>query len=510
MTQPPDSSAPLVGAEARRAARNAGAIAAARLISSAALFGWQLVLARMLGDADFGVYSTISALFTIGATLAAFGMGMMVIRDVARRPERAGDYLTVTLVAQTLLALGAYAGINGAASALGYSEAIRAFTALAGLSLFADTLGNMAYDQLLAQERMVTTSIIETAHVLIRIALALLMLALGFGLLGVYAATIVSGFGRAAVLWRVLWRSGVRPRFPLDRPLTRLLLINSAPLALSAFINITYTQIDRLMTTSLLTEADTGHLGAAFVIVYGVIELLSTTILVAIFPMMSRAYAGGEESGSRPVFRFLVDKLSFFTLLAGLCLALIFTLFAADITVPLFGEDFRPSADVLRVLIWYCAATMVVNVFAQAMMVQNRQRQFLVIRTGGLIGKLALNLLLLPLIGVIGAAFASLTAELLVLLVVGARFGAGETLLQPGRLLRLGLASALTLLAMYAVGLLHPFLGIAAGIVVYPLSVLGLRVLAGDDLDLLYRLIAAMPGGRVILRFWRRDVALNW
>jgi hypothetical protein len=35
-------------------------------------------------------------------------------------------------------------------------------------------------------------------------------------------------------------------------------------------------------------------------------------------------------------------------------------------------------------------------------------------------------------------------------------------------------------------------------------------VLAADDWDLVYRLVAAMPGGALVLRYWQRDVAINW
>lgn len=498
----------LSGNEARRAARNAGAIAAARIVSSAAQFGWQLILARALGEAAFGVYGAVGALFAIGVTITAFGMSPIVIRDVARRPEQAGRYLSATLVVQAILALVAYAGINGAA--LGYGDMLRAYVAIAGLSLFIDLLGNLAYDQLLAQERMVATSVIEVAHILLRIVLAGLALLAGYGLPGVYVATIVSGAIRSALLWVLLRRTGVRPLFPLDGAILRPLLLNSAPLMLSAFINIVYLQIDKLLTTSILTEADTGHLNAAAVIIYGVVDILSTTILIAVFPMMARAYRG---DGLDETFRFMVVKLSFFTLLLGLLLGLEFSVFAGAIIVPLFGANYVETAAILRVLIWYAVVTMVVNVFAQAMMTQNRQRRWVVIRIGGLICKLALSLLLLPRIGVVGAAVSSVIAETLVLLVAAA--DARRTIridlvgMLP-RLLRLAGVGAAAVAAMLVLGGLNPLLGMVGGVVVYAGGVLAGRVLAADDFDLIYRLLAAVPGGSVVLRYWHRKVELNW
>ncbi len=494
----------LSGAAARRAARNAGAIAAARIISSGAQFGWQLILVRALGDAEYGVYGTVGPLFTIGVTITAFAMSLIVIRDVARRPISAGRYLSAALVIQTVLALIAYVGINTAAQT--YGDAIRAFVGVAGISLFIDMIGNLCYDQLIAQERMVVTSIIDVAQVVIRIGLAALALLLGYGLLGVYVVTIVTGIVRAAVLWIALLRTGVRPHFPVDWSIARPLLINSAPLALAAFINTIYTRIDQLLTSGLLTVADTGHLTAGLVIVSGMVDILSTTVIIAVYPMMSRAYRGdGEEA----TFRFMVEKLSFFTLLIGLPIGLVFTLFAPAIIVPLFGAAYTQTAVLMQVLIWYAAVTMVVNIFAQALMVENRQRRLVAVRVGGLVIKLALSLFLLPRIGVIGAAAASATAELLVLIVLAADFRFDLAALLP-RLLRLAGLAAITALAMLALGALHPILGMVGGGIVYLGGLLIGRVLADDDWDLLYRLVAAVPGGHLLLRYWRREVKLNW
>jgi O-antigen/teichoic acid export membrane protein len=504
-----DPSTRISGAEARRVARNATAIAVARILSNGALFAWQLALGRLLGVFDFGVYGTVGALFAVGVPIASFSMGMIVIRDVARDPDRAGRYLSATLLLQTSLALLAYLGMNAAALALGYSDTIRVFVALAGISLFIDLTGNMCFDQLIARERMIVTSAVDVGHIILRIALAGLLLLAGFGLLGVYAATIFSGIVRSATLWTALHRTGARPAFPLDRDVAKLLLLNSAPLAMSAFLSLAYQHADKLMTTSLIGETGTGYLTAAFVVIYGVIELLSTTILIATYPLMSRVY---DSVGGDDLFGFIVGKLAFFTLIVSLPLSLTLTIFATDITVPLFGADFRPTADVLRVLIWYALVTMVANVFAQGFMVQNQQRRLLAIRATGLGLNIILNLLLITRIGVIGAAVASVLAECLVLGLMLANFRAAGwdwRVLLP-RLARVAALGLVVGLAMLLLNPVHWILGMVAGLALYAVGIPLFGTLAADDWDLLYRLTAAMPGGSLILRFWRRDVKLNW
>lgn len=500
------STTTLTAAEARRAARNATALTLANIASNGVMFLWQLVLAIWLGVSDYGVYGTVTALFAVAAAVPNFGMGTIVIRDVARFPERAGKYLTATLFMQTILALLAYLAVN--AGALEYTDTIRAFTAVAAISLIIDIIGSMCYDLLLAKERMVVTSLVDVGHIFVRIGLAGLALVLGWGLMGVYIATIISGLGRTLLLWVLLARSGVRPEFPLDWSIARPLFLNSLPLALTAFLGLAYQNIDKLMTTKILGTVGTGYLNAAFVIIYGVVDLLNTTILVATFPMMSRYHGDGKN----PMFAFIIEKLLLFTLLANLPICLLLGVFAPQITIPLFGVKYAPTADVLRLLIWYALVTMAAAIFSRGFVIQNRQRYLLVIRIIGLVINIALIILLLPALGVRGAPIASVIAESSVVIALALNFRpiGWQWGRLTGRLIRLAALAITTALVMLALGQVHPIAGMVGGLVFYSAGVLFGHILSTDDWDLLYRLTAAMPGGAFVLKYWRRNVTLNW
>ncbi|MFN8378282.1 MAG: hypothetical protein U0452_06375 [Anaerolineae bacterium] len=63
---------------------------------------------------------------------------------------------------------------------------------------------------------------------------------------------------------------------------------------------------------------------------------------------------------------------------------------------------------------------------------------------------------------------------------------------------------------MLLLGAILPILGIIGGPLIFGAAVVLLRGLADDDLDLLYRLAAALPGGSLIRRVWKRNVSLTW
>lgn len=502
------SSTTISSSEARRAARNAGAIAAATLLSRGMQFVWQLIFSAALGPAALGIYGTVSGFTQIGSSIAMFGMSPIVIRDVARHPQQAGKYLTTTLFVQTVLSLVSYVLLNIAAAAGGYSEAVRVFLALSAVNLMVDIFGNMCFDLLLAREQMVTTSIVSIAHVVVLIGLAGLGLASGYSLFGIYAGVTVAGVLRSITLWVLAWRAGIRPVWPFDRQLAKAVLINSTPLAVSAFITLAYQQVDKLVTNRLIGDNDTGYLVAAFVIFFGVVELLNTTVLTAFFPLMARSYGDGKNNQ----FGFIVEKLAFFTLLLCLPITLVISLFGHWLTMPIWRENLRPAADVLSILIWYALVMMVGNNLTQAMLVQNRQRFLLVIKICGLGVNLVLLALLLPRFGVHGAPLSSLVAEssVFVLLLINFR-ATGWDLRQMAprivRLLLVGVASAGVMLVLRDMS--WP-VALAAGVVVYTIGIFVLRVLAADDWDLLYRVSAALPGGKLVQRYWKRDVPVNW
>lgn len=501
---PGDSAPGFSSAVAKRAARNATALALSAVAAKGLMFAWQLILARWLGSEGYGVYGTIGALLAVGAAIPEFGMGMIVVRDVAQRPADAARYLGATLSMQPLLAGAGYAVLMLAAVLLGYDAEIRGLLAFAAINLLIDALGNMCHNQLLAAERMVIPAIISTVHVVALVILAGTALALGGGLWGLYIGTLIAGLLRTGAYWVVLLRAGTRPAFPVDRAVAWGLLVNGAPIALTSFLALAYTHTDKLITTALIGAEGTGQLTAGFVIVFGVIELLSTTVLVAVFPMMSRAYA----DRMRAMFEFMIEKLSFFTLVISLPIGIFTSLLAVPLAALLFGAEYTRTADVLRILIWYTVATMVANVFAQALLIQNRQRRTLAIRSTGLAINISLNLILLPRMGVPGAAVASLAAECIVLalMVRSFTFPAGWWANVTRRLVRLAAMGAVVAGIVLALRGVHPLLAAGAGAPMYVGLALVSGAIAKDDWDLIYRLAIAMPGGAIIGRYWRRQL----
>ncbi|MGB1285570.1 MAG: polysaccharide biosynthesis C-terminal domain-containing protein, partial [Aggregatilineales bacterium] len=167
---------------------------------------------------------------------------------------------------------------------------------------------------------------------------------------------------------------------------------------------------------------------------------------------------------------------------------------------------------ILRIFIWFTAITITGNVFSKALLIQNRQRLLLMIKSAGLALNIILNTILLTQFrDARGAAIASIIAEILIVGLMLWHFRAVgfEAARNLPALIRL---TIFTLLSGAVMLLLQETILIAliAGAGIYAAGLLVGGVLNDADFDLIYRLLSAIPGGHIIRRYWTRDVSVRW
>jgi O-antigen/teichoic acid export membrane protein len=80
-----------------------------------------------------------------------------------------------------------------------------------------------------------------------------------------------------------------------------------------------------------------------------------------------------------------------------------------------YGAAFVQAAEPFRILIWSVLTVYTNAAFAFLLLARHRDRAYLVATASGAALNVGLNLLVIPVAGMIGAAFATITSEILVL-----------------------------------------------------------------------------------------------
>lgn len=86
-----------------RLVRNSASLLASRFIDMAAVVFTNVIMARYLGAALFGQYAFISAYVVSVAIISYFGLDNIAIRDIARYPDKARQYLGAVIAARWIM-----------------------------------------------------------------------------------------------------------------------------------------------------------------------------------------------------------------------------------------------------------------------------------------------------------------------------------------------------------------------------------------------------------------------
>jgi O-antigen/teichoic acid export membrane protein len=430
------------------------------------------LVVRTLGDTGYGQWMTILTSFQLVGFFTSLGLESVAVREAARDPDRAEDWVGALMV--TRLALTLPVMVVGLAVLVLIQESHAML--VAGVILLVEfpfgVGSSLAIVHQLRVDNRLPMVILTVNSVLWGLCVLAIWLADG-GLVAMAIAmtgvTTLTAFMQAYASLKIM-RFRLRP----SRAAIVGLLKVGAPLGIAGLLVNAYARIDQIIVFEQAGAREAGFYGA----VYRVLEqahFIPVSVLTTLAPIMASLYAADR----RRMLRIVTLAAEFLAI--GAFGALAFAIVAATPLVTLFfGDEFAPAAPALPILggafVFICYGYLTGNLLLTLGIAQRQ----IVVGLAGLVVNVVGNLILVPRYGFEGAAWMTLATEVVVVttggwFVVRELGGLGE--LSVGRLPRvllaaLALLGALAGLDALGAGLLP--LAVAAA-VLYPALLLGLR-----------------------------------
>jgi len=435
-----------------------------------------VLLTRYLGAAGYGRMGLAVSYVGVFGVLADLGIVTVLVRELARSPERREELVGTAMALRLALSGGMLALAALVSLVLPYDERVRVAILLLGVPLALTGL-NSGLVALFQAELRLDWKVV--GDVLGRIA-AVAAIALVVGLdLGFYAAVLTSAVGAVAQLAAsvVLARRVIRVRPRVDPPRWRALARAAIPVGASLAVAELLFRVDTVIVSLFRPYREVG----LYTLAYRVLELtaaLPAILLASAYPLLAR-WAGTEPERARRVLGLSTDAF----VALGLPLAVGGALLAPGIVALTGGEDFGGATDPLRILLASVVLSSVNGLCGYALIAAGRQRDALRLGLGGLALNVVANLALVPSYGIDAAAAVTVLTEIGLLagsLVLVARHldwrPRATVLVRPG--------AACVVMAAVLVPLLDApvLLAVAAGAVAYGLALLAV---GGVDLQLL-------------------------
>jgi O-antigen/teichoic acid export membrane protein len=471
--------------------RNAALLLAARLVSAVTTVAVLVIVSRFRGAEALGLVAIGLAAGAILAALTEAGLTRMLIREAARDPAVGGQMFGTMLVTRLVtipLALGltwvVMIGLLGEGAAIVW---------LAAAGLVVQQLADLPRAVLLTYKRVGLLAAHSMLENILWLAVMTWVLASGGSLEAAMIAGVTT-FGLSVIVGFILvWRSlRIRPSLP---PLStaRRITVDAVPFTLLSLLTIIATRIDTLLIGALVPTGGLVAAGAYYASarLLAAFEYLPDAIGRLLLPELSRAH--GQDLG---MLRRTTLTATRFLILTGTPIPFGLVVFGPWLLVTIFGDHIGDHAWLLIALGALVPLRFLYLLFGTLLTsVGSHWRRAAAVGVAVAL-VVAINVALLPRIGVAGAVIGAAvgTIAVLALFTRGVQHAVG-----PLPFVRPVTQALIGSVAAMAVGLgVRVWLADATGRSPFP----GIaEPVAGLAFALTYVIVAG-----VLMRSWARDV----
>jgi len=465
-------------------ARNAAFVLGAQVVLKILAFLFNVYVVRQLGAVHFGQYSVVIAYVTIFAVFTDLGMAHYSVREIAEEPKRTSLLLPNIIAIRLLLSLVIVLIVPLSAYWLGKSQGMV-------LGIFIASIGQLIYafqgpldSVLTARERLDYTALFQLVNQLLFWGLGVLLLVNGMGFIGLIIASLTGVAVVALLSGLVLFRRLGVGRLVLSAQRWPQILKAAFPFGVSSIAYAFMERFDTVLMSFVLTDAAVGWYNVPYTLI-NMVLLVAQSIAIAMYPSMVRGHK--TDPGSLRTVTFQCIK---YLLIICLPVAVGGTVLADRIITFLYTDEFASSIPVLRLVLWALPSLFLLELLGRVANTLHLERPVARVNVINTIITVLLNVVLVPTMGVMGAALALVSGRAIRLVqfwvLIGNERLVGERW-QP--LLRVALATGLMGTGVFFLREGNLFMAIGSGVVLYLVLLIALRAVERRELQQLAALM---------------------
>ena len=394
-------------------ARNSVSMLTGQLFSKGTLFVSLMILSRYLDDSHFGMLVFAVVLGQILIFLADLGVSVISNRKFSLDTTHMQELYSTSLGLRFITCVAAWVLLALCSSVAGYGTEQTLMILIVGLGSSMEACAELQYSVFRAGERMVFEAITRAAGGIAALVLVLLVVFADLGPIAASATYTIRALVMLTTSFAFLGRFKIRiqPSFYWKR-MTELLR-ESWPLGVMGLLFVAFQRLDNVFIRELSGVESVGAYQESYRILETFVLLITPSLLPgALFPGLCRAFkAGREEAKNRMV--------SIAQLVTGIAGAVMIPMFAGGIEFfrLIWGDNYLRGLgldEVGTTFILLLAAIPIVfwmNYLLSSVIASGRQKVTLPVTSIALTISIVGNLLLIPRIGIRGAAVMVLSAN---------------------------------------------------------------------------------------------------
>ena len=389
----------------KKTVKNASWLMAGRIVHILLSFVIGLLTARYLGPSNYGVINYATAYTTFFTAFCTLGINSVIVKNFIDHPSEEGETIGTTLLLRLVSSVLSLCTIVGIVRIVDGNEPITlAVVALYCLSLvfhIFDTFNYWFQSKLLSKYYAIATLVSYLAASAYRIVLLMTGKSVQW-----FAVANSVDYCIVAILLFLLYKLNHGPKLSFSIRKAKELLSVSHSYILSGLMVAIYGATDKLMLKQMLDESSVGYYSLASTISTMWVFVLAA-VIDSLKPTIMRYHQNDKESfeSSNRKLYAIIFYLSF---LASVVITLIAPLFIRIV----YGEAYLPAVTPLRIVVWYVAFSYLGVARDIWIVCEKKQKYLKYLYFGSAALNVLLNFILIPQLGVNGAALATVITQI--------------------------------------------------------------------------------------------------
>lgn len=385
--------------------QNTSWIVGANLVQMVLSFIIGMISARYLGPSNFGVINYAAAIVAFFTSIASLGMEGVLVNKFTRTEYKNSEVLGTSLVMglassiissiMVVLLVGVLKQWDGLMIAVTFLQSLTlVFKAFNVFDYWFQSKLLSKYPSIIKCLSYIVMSVYKIFLLITNKSVVWFAFSLGVDALFIAVGLMFCYF--------VIEKQ----RIGFNRKLISHILVQSSPFIISGLVSVIYTQIDKVMIEQFLKDSTQTGLYSAALTVCTTWLFLPQAFITSARPVI---FEMKEQNNPRYIVR--LKQLYSFIIWGCIAVALIITICAPIIIKILYGDAYVAATDTLRIVIWYTVFAMIGTARGIWILCEKKNKYVWKYLIVGSAVNVVLNACLIPCMGIIGAALATVFAQ---------------------------------------------------------------------------------------------------
>lgn len=396
----------------KKVIKNAAWIIGCKIIQ--ALLGLVITMlsARYLGPSGYGLINYAASIVAFFVPVMQLGLNATLVQEIIEMPETEGETLGTALTLSFVSSVACIIGTIAFSAIANQGEIVTIIVCALYSTLL--IFQSIEMIQFWFQAKLLSkyTSIVMLVSYAVVSFYKVLLLINGSHLYW-FAVSQALDFGIIAISLVIIYGKLGTQKLSFSFARAKQMINRSKHYILSGLMVTVFAQTDKIMLKMMLDEVAVGYYSAAVTC-----AAMTTFVFVAIIDSARPSILEGMKESNK-AFETRLKMLYSIVIFLALLQSLVITILAPIIVKILYGASYTPAVAVLQILIWYTTFSYIGSVKDIWILANEKQRLLWIINLSGAIANVVLNACLIPMLGIKGAAIASLATQIFTNVIMG-------------------------------------------------------------------------------------------